>query len=331
MKHLPTARQWKLITLLEEAKDGISLKTLTEKLELDERSVRRNLASLKKWGLPIREMTEAHGRKLWQIDKNSLIPPTFNFEEAAALYLGHRSLAPLTNSFLWEAGTNGLQKIRKQLGTQHVQFLDRLLNTFYQSFKEKSDYSEQSEIIEALIFGCEEQKEVTIHYRSNTAPAEDSYTIQPYEFIIREGTFYIVGFSSKRNEIRLWKVNRITFAEATESQFTKPKDFDIGKYIRKGFGVFISNDEPVQKIRINIDKWKARYVQEHYWHETQKFEKQKGGSVIVEFDVVPSLELINWILKFGRHAEVLEPESFRQTVKNEIGKMYRQYQKKGRS
>jgi len=40
---------------------------------------------------------------------------------------------------------------------------------------------------------------------------------------------------------------------------------------------------------------------------------------------VPTHELVIWILKLGRHAEVLEPELLRQEVKAEIVEMLRRY------
>jgi predicted DNA-binding transcriptional regulator YafY len=69
----------------------------------------------------------------------------------------------------------------------------------------------------------------------------------------------------------------------------------------------------------------ARYVQEHHWHETQQFEPLPDGSVIVQFEVVPTHELNNWILKLGRHAEVLEPESLRQEIKTGVAAILRRY------
>ena len=48
--------------------------------------------------------------------------------------------------------------------------------------------------------------------------------------------------------------------------------------------------------------------------------------MIVQFEVVPTHELVNWILKLGRHAEVLEPPSLRQEVKAEIAEMLERYQ-----
>jgi predicted DNA-binding transcriptional regulator YafY len=71
----------------------------------------------------------------------------------------------------------------------------------------------------------------------------------------------------------------------------------------------------------------ARYVQEHHWHETQQFKEQGDGSVIVQFEVVPTRELTNWILNLGCNAEVLKPKSLREEVKAEIAKMHRRYGK----
>jgi predicted DNA-binding transcriptional regulator YafY len=176
-----------------------------------------------------------------------------------------------------------------------------------------------------LIMACEEEKETVIRYRSYSAEEEQEYTIHPYALITQGGTFYLVGFHCKHNEIRTWKLNRIVTAERLANKFKKPKDFDLDKYRRKSFGFFVFNDEPVQKVRIKVEGWMARYVQEHHWHETQQFESLPDGSVIVQFEVVPNNELTNWILKLGRDAEVLEPESLRQEIASEIADMYRRY------
>ena len=182
-------------------------------------------------------------------------------------------------------------------------------------------------MIEALIQACEEKNETTIRYHSLTAKEDKTYTIHPYELVSKGGTLYVVGFSCKRNEIRTWKMNRIVEAECLKTKFTRPKDFDVEVYRRRGFGVFVFNNEPVQKVRVKVDKWMARYVQEHQWHETQQFEQQPDGGVIVQFEVVPTQELTNWILKLGRNAEVLQPQSLREEMEAEIGEMWRRYAK----
>ncbi|MCL2744893.1 MAG: WYL domain-containing protein [Planctomycetaceae bacterium] len=323
----PTARQWKLIAALKDSEEGCTLKELVKRLGVTERTIQRDLLKLIESGLPLQEYTEAHGRKLWSIQEDPFEPAMFNFEEAAALYLGHRFLTPLTNSFLWEASEKGLQKIRRQLGTRYVSILDQLLDIFHESTTGWSDYSQQSDIITTLITACEDERETAIRYRSYTAEEEQEYTIHPYALIMQSGTFYLVGFHCKRKEIRTWKLNRIVTAECLPTKFKKPKDFDLEKQRRINFGFFVSTDKAVERIRIKVTGWMARYVREHHWHMSQQFAEQPDGSVTIQFEVMPNFELTRWILSFGCNAEVLEPESLRQEIEKEIAEMQRQYKK----
>jgi len=327
----PTARQWRLIEILKKSKNGITLADLADQLGMDVRTIQRDMANLKKSGLPIKGKNEAHGRKLWWIEENPLTPSAFNFEEAAAFYLGYRFLAPLAGSFLGEATKNGLRKMKKQLGTDHIRILDRLLEMFRESTTGWSDYSKQSGIIETLITACEDRKETSIRYRSYGSKEEQRYTIHPYALITQMGTLYVLGYSCKRNKMRVWKLNRIVETERLKTTFIKPKQSDIDNWRRRGFGVFVFDDKPVQKVRIKVDGPMARYVQEHHWHETQEIKQQKDNSVIVQFEVVPTRELTNWILNLGCNAEVLKPKSLRLDVAAEIEKMHRRYSTRRKS
>jgi predicted DNA-binding transcriptional regulator YafY len=136
-----------------------------------------------------------------------------------------------------------LHKIRQQLGTGCVRLLDQLLEIFHESTTGWSDYSQQSEIISALILACEDKKETVIRYRSYSAVEEQEYTIHPYTLVTQEGTFYVVGFHCNRKEIRIWKLNRIVSAKCLSTKFKKPKDFDPDKYRHRGFGVFVFSDD----------------------------------------------------------------------------------------
>jgi hypothetical protein len=61
----------------------------------------------------------------------------------ATLYLGHRFLAPLTKTFLWEVADSTLRKIWTKLVAQTIRYLGRLNNTFRQTTVGWSDYSKK--------------------------------------------------------------------------------------------------------------------------------------------------------------------------------------------
>ncbi|MGL6196649.1 MAG: helix-turn-helix transcriptional regulator [Thermoguttaceae bacterium] len=325
-KNPPSVRQLNLIELLKKTKIGVTFADIADTLGMDTRTIQRDMVRLKKTGLPIEVKTEAHGLKRWKIKDNQQMPTAFNFDEAAAFYLGYRFLAPLSNSFIGKSAKLGLRKIREQLGTQHIRLLNQLLEVFRESTTGWSDYSQHADIIATLITACNDKKETVIRYRSYSAKKEQMYTIHPYTLVSQMGTIYVLGFSEKRNEIRTWKLNRITAVERQKATFKKPSDAEIDAFRRKGFGVFVFNNKPVEKVKIKVDGVMARFVQEHNWHETQKFTTQNDGSVMVQFEVVPTRELTNWILQLGCNAEVLKPKSLREEVAAEIAKMNKRYE-----
>ena len=299
---------------------------LAKRLNVCERTIVRDIKKLKELGIPIQDEKEAHNRRrVRYIAEKKGEPALLHYDEAAALYLGHRFLAPLTNSFLWEAAQTGVQKIRNQLGIQYVGLLDQLVKLFSGSTMGWCDYSQQSDVIETLIHACEDKKETEICYRHLLK--DRRLTIHPYEFVTQDGTLYLIGYSCPSNRIRIWKVNRIVEAVCLKTTFKKQKNFDAAALCRHNFGVSAGiclRGEP-EKIRIKLDPQIAQNIQEHRWHETQQFEQQPDGSVIVQLMVFPTAELLHWVLSLGYHAEVLEPIDLREDVEMYAAKMLQRY------
>ena len=328
----PTIRHWKLLRLLSESPEGLPLKELAERLGVTPRTVNRDLALFQEAGIPVQETVGPHGLKLWSVaEMEGGVPLGFSYDEAAALYLGRRFLAPLTKTFLWEAADSALRKIRARLGAQAVRYLDWLLDTFRHTTVGWSDYSDKGDLVDALVLGCEERREVLIGYRSLTAEAEESYAIRPYELVYHEGTLYVIGFSCKSNGLRHWKIDRMGSALTTDKKFEAPADFDAEAYRKSSFAVFAPKDLPVQRIKVRFAKRVARYVTEHRWHETEEIVVQDDGSVLAEFELATTEEFKRWLLSFGMHTDVLEPESLRQEMQEEIEGMRKFYAKQKRN
>ena len=66
-KNSPTDWLLKLIALLKESPDGMTLKELAGHFGVDEKTIRRSLTQLDKMGVKVGESTGAHGRKYWSI------------------------------------------------------------------------------------------------------------------------------------------------------------------------------------------------------------------------------------------------------------------------
>jgi len=150
-------------------------------------------------------------------------------------------------------------------------------------------------------------------------------TIDPYHGVRFEGDWYVVGFCHLRDEIRTFSLSRIITAEKKEKVFLIPKDFDFQKLSGSHFGVHWSDGEINVKIRFN--KRVADYVRERTWHPSQEIVKCKDGDIILSLTVNHLLELKRWILSWGCDAQVLEPDSFSQNIRQTLIKAAEIYEK----
>ena len=74
-------------------------------------------------------------------------------------------------------------------------------------------------------------------------------------------------------------------------------------------------------MKVRFSPSTARYVEEGFWHETQKLTRQKDGGLLAEFQLSTTEEVKRWVLGFGENAVVLEPESLRREMAEELRQM----------
>ena len=60
------------------------------------------------------------------------------------------------------------------------------------------------------------------------------------------------------------------------------------------------------------------YVQERRWHASQQLEPVAGGGCILRLRVSEPQEMQPWIRSWGSQVEVLEPETLRQSIAEEL-------------
>jgi predicted DNA-binding transcriptional regulator YafY len=133
----------------------------------------------------------------------------------------------------------------------------------------------------------------------------------------------LVGWSPQREEICHWKVSRIEDAEVTQVPFQRPDDFNLEQHLAKSFGVY--HGEGNVKIKVQFAPAVARYVSESNWHDSQKLTPQKDGSVLAEFQLSDTEEIKRWIMSFGQHAVVQEPESLKEEIVQELNSLLAAY------
>lgn len=317
-------RQWLLLKKLCASHVGKTVAELSSELEVNAKTIRRDIMVFRDAGFPIEEATGPSGRKSYHIANGSHLPElSFTYDEALALYLGRQYLEPLAGTFLWQAAQQAFRKIESTLGSAALKYLDRIAEAFHETSFGVSDYAAHAETIDSLLVGIEDHKVVFITYRSQRSTEPVTYDVHPYCLTRHRDTLYLIGFKPEDNAFRTWKVNRIESAQVDTMPFKRQGDFDAEQFLAGSLGIYQDTGDVNVTIRFSSEV--ARYVEESNWHSSQQCEPQPDGSLLVRLNLSGTTEVKSWVLSFGRHAEVLEPAALREAIRNEMADCLKRY------
>ena len=108
----------------------------------------------------------------------------------------------------------------------------------------------------------------------------------------------------------------------TDESFEMAADFKLEDYLQTAFRVMRGKPE---NVKFRLSPGAAHVVRERIWHPTQELREIEGGGIEISVMVPINYEIISWIMGFGSAAEIIEPESLRKQIKEELAKASDQY------
>lgn len=314
-------RRWNLVRILHARRLGVTVKELMQELRVTDKTVRRDLDFLRGQGFPIEERTEDFGRKLWKLRSDwgqKLLQ--FDFQEAAALYLGRQLLESMAGTPFWSAANSAWRKIRSTLGDSVSKYLDRFPSVFHCTPSGHRDYAGKADLLETLTTAIEDYRAVHITYQSDQSTEPATRDVYPLRIIRKDnGALYLVAFAPGDDQKKTYKIDRMEAAEISSFVFQVHRDFDVDAYLAGSLGIYDGNDDLAVAIRFHPTA--ARHARESRWHRTEVFEPQRDGSLILRLRLSSTVEIRSRVLAYGAAATVLEPESLRAEIVDELRRM----------
>ncbi len=106
-----------------------------------------------------------------------------------------------------------------------------------------------------------------ITYQSDQATEPVEQEVYPLGLVHHRGSLYLVARSSRRSEVRTYKVDRIDDVHVTKRPAAVPTNFSLKDWLEHSFGIFRSGSQQLQTIRVRFSRDAARYVKESRWHK----------------------------------------------------------------
>ena len=159
---------------------------------------------------------------------------------------------------------------------------------------------------------------MTLIYHSGGHAEPSAYQVDPYTMIYYKGGLYLMGYAHNRRALRTFAVERIDRVETGKERFEIPADFTPEEQLQRAFGIV---DEQIMEVRVRFSPAVAHTVRERLWHPSQRVAEEADGGVLLSFAAGGTMEIVSWLLSYGRHVEVLAPPELREEVRRNVTEM----------
>lgn len=255
-----TARALELLELLQSAHMR-TVGELSERLGVDERTVRRDVRRLVGIGLPVESVRGRYGGYRLTPGRR-VLPVTFTGEEAVAVFLG-LSDGQAASGRTDVAGQTALAKITRALPADDARRVAGALAAMRAGGRPdaaRTDPAVMLTLAEAVTL----RRVVDLRYRDRDG-VPSRRTVHPYGLVARTGRWYLVAFDTDREAERTFRVDRVETARALRETFPRPKQDDWAARLEDRFAeadyrwtVVLRIGETEERIRVHLPPGVAR-------------------------------------------------------------------------
>lgn len=219
----------RVLALLEIFQAGgvRSASVLADRLDVDERTVRRSITQLIDLGIPVDAVRGRYGG--YRLAPGYRMPPLMlTDDEALAVMLGlvtmRRSAVVGSSATATESAAAKLRRVLPVVVRRQV---EALLETADFTSPARADPGPGTDVLLALGEATSRHHPASINYTDRSGRTSER-TLLPYGLVVHSGRWYVTGSDSSSGEIRTFRVDRITAITLQPGSFDAPAPFDAG-------------------------------------------------------------------------------------------------------
>ena len=168
--------------------------------------------------------------------------------------------------------------------------------------------------------------EMELHYRKYMSNDEEVRHIRPYAVKEFAKRWYVVAYSEEASALRVYAMDRILALKPTGEKFKMPKGFQVDDLFESSYGIYLPEGEEPVLVKLRTTLREAAYLQDLPLHPSQVFLGSEGDFCLFALRVIPNPNFIMELVKHGGRLEILEPESLREQVKQELRNALKLYE-----
>ncbi len=214
---------------LLQSRPQMSGRELSERLEVDTRTIRRYITMLQDLGIPVEAERGRYGA--YHLRPGFKLPPLmFNDDEALAITLGLLAARKMGLTLAAPAVDGAIAKIERVLPAQLREHVQAVQDTLVFDFA-PARTTPRKEFVLLLSEAAQQCKNVWLRYRSYESTEESERVVDPYGLVCRSGYWYLVGYCHLRSDLRNFRLDRIVDVKMQGNTFERPFAFDCLAFV----------------------------------------------------------------------------------------------------
>jgi predicted DNA-binding transcriptional regulator YafY len=219
----PTTRVLAALALLQ-AHGRMSGSELAGRLEVNIRTLRRYIIMLQDLGIPIEAERGRNGAYI--LSAGFKLPPMmFTNEEALALTVGLISARRLNLADTDRAVESAFAKLERVMPLELKSRVRALTETIRLDANRASSTPPSEAVLSTMSSASQLQRRVHIRYHRNQGQ-DTERDFDPYGLTYYLHKWYVVGYCHLRQDLRSFRLDRITHISAIDAHFKRPEGFD---------------------------------------------------------------------------------------------------------
>lgn len=308
------------IIIAIQGKPGITAKELAFKCETTERTIYRDLQLLNL----ITPLTQEGYGKGYTFMGNFAIYPMNWTEQEALVFSMLPTVIDQVKPLLPPGFDSAYEKVMATYNKQksnHAEIIQQITEVIQMgtpAYREDS-----SNFLFKILQASLDQKTIHAVYHTQSRNAQSERKIDPYYLVPRDHRLYLIGYCHLAGAIRTFRISRFKEVSVLSDSFDKGS-FNVKSYLKNTWSI----ERGDKQIRFKAKFYPsiARYIKEEELFVRPKMTDLPDGSLLFEVTINDDREFLNWIYQYGPAAEILEPVSYREMMKEQLAAWQKLYE-----
>ena len=294
---------------------------LAREFECHERTITRNIDTLRYAGFEIEEDYNHERRIFYFIDDEGILSKVFNINpaEMLALLFAQRSISGFSHTFLSDAFDSLMERVWKHLPQPTKEWVESLQGHVIFQGSQLNLPAKSNKVLNLILDAINRKMMLEICYMDRDGSSTER-NISPIQLLQTPHRIYVISYCHLRQDIRNFALERIIKADLTGKSSYIPADFNLNAYIAGAFLAYASG--PTQKVKIKLWGNALEVARCNIYHPSQKLmEDKENGHGILTMEVASLEEVLKMVMGFCHEAESLEPVELRVLVQERLAAM----------